>query len=308
MLNTLCTGSWLDSCAGRAGMIYNPLRGLGLNYLYPLSPFSPTTPNDDVDFKGIHEALPTDAKKLYLVDGGLTFNSPYPLLLRPQRGIDVYLSFDFSARPTDQTPPFKELLLAEKWANTNNLLFPPIESQVKEYAREPVRECYIFKHPRDPFCPTIIHFVIINNKFKKYKAPGKLRETDEEIAFGDFDIFDDPENPYSLYNFSYSPIQFDRMSQLMEFNTLDNLDVIKSTLADAVHRKRNTLPQPPVSLSDITKLKLKFRSRDVLNRFKAYVRTFSKDEINLSVTKCSPEKRAVSENSDDDEYLTPDEE
>ena len=46
-------------------------------------------------------------KKLYVVDGGLTFNSPYPLLLRPQRQVDIILSFDFSARPTDDTPPFK---------------------------------------------------------------------------------------------------------------------------------------------------------------------------------------------------------
>lgn len=304
MVNSLCTSSWLDTCAGRAGMIHNPLRGLGLNYLYPLSPFSPTTPNDDVDFKGIHEALPTDAKKLYLVDGGLTFNSPFPLLLRPQRGVDVYLSFDFSARPQDQTPPFKELLLAEKWAKTNNLLFPPIENQVKEYAKEPVRECYIFKHPRDPFCPTIIHFVIVNNKFRTYKAPGELRETAEETEFGDFDVFDDPENPYSLYNFNYSSLQFDRMSQLMEFNALDSLGVIKEVLADAVDRKRNTLPRPPVSLLDITKLKFKFRSKDAFKRFKAYVRTFSRDDVRKPVNRASQSSEV---GNSDDEYLTPEE-
>ena len=58
-------------------------------------------------FDGIFEMYPTSIKKLYVVDGGLSFNSPYPLLLRPQRGVDLILSFDFSARATDTTPPFK---------------------------------------------------------------------------------------------------------------------------------------------------------------------------------------------------------
>ena len=50
---------------------------------------------------------PTTMKKLYVVDGGLTFNSPYPLVLRPQREVDLILSFDFSARPSDTALPFK---------------------------------------------------------------------------------------------------------------------------------------------------------------------------------------------------------
>lgn len=59
------------------------------------------------DFDGIHELHPTNVKHLYMVDAGLTFNSPFPLVLRPQRAVDIILSFDFSARPGDQSPPFK---------------------------------------------------------------------------------------------------------------------------------------------------------------------------------------------------------
>ena len=58
-------------------------------------------------FKEIFDMHPTNLKRMYVVDGGLTFNSPYPLLLRPQRHVDLLLSFDFSARPSDSTPPFK---------------------------------------------------------------------------------------------------------------------------------------------------------------------------------------------------------
>lgn len=69
-------------------------------------------------FDGIFEMYPTSIKKLYVVDGGLSFNSPFPLLLRPQRGVDLILSFDFSARPTDTSPPFK---VRQEKANYNHI-------------------------------------------------------------------------------------------------------------------------------------------------------------------------------------------
>ena len=63
------------------------------------------------DFDGIFEMHPTTEKHLYVVDAGLTFNSPYPVVLRPQREVDIILSFDFSARPGDSSPPFKVFCL-----------------------------------------------------------------------------------------------------------------------------------------------------------------------------------------------------
>lgn len=47
------------------------------------------------------------SKKIHVVDSGLTYNLPYPLILRPQRTVDLIISFDFSARPSDSSPPFK---------------------------------------------------------------------------------------------------------------------------------------------------------------------------------------------------------
>jgi len=35
----------MDTVRGRAAMVYNPLRGLSLNYAYPLSPFTPVHDN-----------------------------------------------------------------------------------------------------------------------------------------------------------------------------------------------------------------------------------------------------------------------
>ena len=41
----------------------------------------------------------------------------------------------------------------------------------------------------------------------------------------DFDIFDDPESPFSTFNFQYSNKAFTQLHDLMEFNTLNNLEV-----------------------------------------------------------------------------------
>lgn len=69
----------------------------------------------------------------------------------------------------------QELLLAEKWAKMNKLPFPKIDPYV--FDREGLKECYVFK-PKNPDvekdCPTIIHFVLANINFRKYKAPGTL--------------------------------------------------------------------------------------------------------------------------------------
>ncbi len=54
---------------------------------------------------------------------------------------------------------------------------------------------------------------------------GVPRETEKEKELADFDIFDDPETPFSTFNFQYSNEAFTRLHDLMEFNTLNNLEV-----------------------------------------------------------------------------------
>lgn len=57
---------------------------------------------------------------------------------------------------------------------------------------------------------------------------GVPRNTDKDIEFADFDIFDDPASPYSTFNFQYSNQAFKRLHDLMEFNTLNNIEVSSS--------------------------------------------------------------------------------
>lgn len=54
---------------------------------------------------------------------------------------------------------------------------------------------------------------------------GVPRETEKEKDFADFDIFDDPESPFSTFNFQYTNDAYTRLHDLMEFNTLNNLEV-----------------------------------------------------------------------------------
>ncbi|XP_029542637.2 cytosolic phospholipase A2-like isoform X3 [Oncorhynchus nerka] len=203
---------------------------------------------DPDEFAGIYEPLDVKSKKIHVVDSGLTYNLPYPLILRPQRGVDLIISFDFSARPSDSSPPFKELLLAEKWARMNKLPFPKIDPKV--FDREGLKECYIFKPIKgERNCPTVIHFVLVNINFRMFKAPGVPRETEQEKKMADFDIFDDPETPYSTFNFQYSNQAFTQLHDLMEFNTLNNIEVIKEAIKESIMYRKENPSRCSVSLS-----------------------------------------------------------
>jgi phospholipase A2 len=72
-----------------------------------------------------------------------------------------------------------------------------------------------------------------------FHFPGVPRKTQSEKDFGNFDIFDDPEQPYSSFNFEYKPEAFERMHELMKFNTLLNMDLIKEKIGYYVGYRRN---------------------------------------------------------------------
>ncbi|XP_052790601.1 cytosolic phospholipase A2-like isoform X1 [Mya arenaria] len=306
----------LKTIDGRAATVHNFMRGLSLYKAYPFSPFTsldgkrkdddklnassyfsarlkamspkkktPGTIEETFEgqdqFDGIFEMYPTSIKKLYVVDGGLSFNSPYPLLLRPQRGVDIILSFDFSARKSDTTPPFKELLLAAEWASLNNVPFPKIDPSVVD--REGLKECYVFENKHDPRCPIVMHFVLVNITFRDYIKPGVRRRTAEEREYADFDIFDDPNKPYSTFNFKYSNKAFDRLSDLTEFNTCLCKDLILEKIKECVKRvhQYHTVKQRPIMLKDIKKLRLQ-RSKE--KQLELFVKSFDQDDGDFPLT------------------------
>ncbi|XP_065340646.1 cytosolic phospholipase A2-like [Cloeon dipterum] len=236
----LADSNLLEQRSKRAGLVFNPLRGLTTQQCFPMSPLSPTNADDAIDFKGFYEQTKSSAKRMLIVDAGLNINIPFPALLRPQRGVDMYLSFDFTNRDSDSTPPFKELKLSEQWARLNHLPFPPVAELATAYEKEEMREFYLFEDETDPLCPSILHFVLCNNQFRRCKAPGVPRSTESETKFADFAIFDDPDEVYSTFNFCYTAEQFNRLHELMEFNVRLALPDIKQQIKLAVDRKKKS--------------------------------------------------------------------
>lgn len=71
------------------------------------------------------------------------------------------------------------------------------------------------------------------------------RTTQEEKDFGDFDIFDDPERPYSTFNFRYEHVAFSRLARLAEFNTLLHVDDVKREIRNCIRsRRRHSIRRP----------------------------------------------------------------
>ncbi|CAB4028757.1 cytosolic phospholipase A2 [Paramuricea clavata] len=190
-----------------------------------------------------HDHATGKDKTICVVDSGIAFNSPFPAILRPERKVELILSFDFSQRDGgDKELPFKELLKAEQWAKDRGHPFPQIKGN--PVTEDPnIRECYVFENKDDAMCPMIVHFPIVNKTFREYLKPGVPRKTQSEKDFANFDIFDDPAQPYSSFTFQYKPETFERMHELMKFNTLLNMDLIKEKIGYYVGYRRNNLNQ-----------------------------------------------------------------
>ncbi|KAM9064650.1 cytosolic phospholipase A2 zeta isoform X1 [Sarcophilus harrisii] len=167
---------------------------------------------------------------LYLVDGGFAINSPFPLVLLPQRDVDVILSFDYSL-----DTPFAVLKLTEKYCQDRDIPFPRIELKHEDML-DP-QECYVFDDVEDPRVPIVVHFPLVNRTFQKYQAPGVERETQKEKDFADF-IIKDQEYIYGMMNFTYQPNEFDRLVELSRYNILNNAEAVRSALSRALQRRQ----------------------------------------------------------------------
>ncbi|XP_066573948.1 cytosolic phospholipase A2 gamma [Amia ocellicauda] len=100
--------------------------------------------------------LPSDLvqdEKIHLIDAGLSNNCGYPLVLRPERQVQIILSFDFSTGD-----PFKTVRQAAEYSKKNNIPFPFIPA-VSEKEKACPSDCYIY---RGKNTPTVMHFPLFN--------------------------------------------------------------------------------------------------------------------------------------------------
>ncbi|XP_077323544.1 cytosolic phospholipase A2 gamma-like isoform X3 [Lithobates pipiens] len=95
-----------------------------------------------------------DKKHIHLIDAGLEINTPYPLMLRPHRKVDLILSFDFSAGD-----PFETVKETVKYCKAHQIPFPEIAEE--SYESTPTKSCYIFEGDGNEK-PDVMHFPLFN--------------------------------------------------------------------------------------------------------------------------------------------------
>ncbi|KAK9397153.1 PLA2G4C: Cytosolic phospholipase A2 gamma [Crotalus adamanteus] len=96
----------------------------------------------------------TDKTDIQLADAGIVINSAYPLILRPERKVELILSFDFS-----EGDCFETIKKASRYCKENNLPFPEIDALNLDKDKENPEDCYIF---RGNGGPTVMHFPLFN--------------------------------------------------------------------------------------------------------------------------------------------------
>lgn len=207
---------------------HNFLRGLGLHRSY-------ADRREFVAWKKNH--LDSNANKLTpmcnhlrLMDTGFAINSPFPLILCPQRDVDLILSFSYS-----QSNPFEDLQMTEKYCKDRGIPFPRIKVHPKDL--EEPQECYLFADSEDPCSPIVLHFPLVNRTFRTHLSPGVKRQTAKERDFAEFS-FSGPDSSYSTLKLTYSPLEFKRLVQLTRYNVLNQAEQVRQALELALHRRQ----------------------------------------------------------------------
>uniref|UniRef100_A0A452GNW3 Phospholipase A2 n=1 Tax=Gopherus agassizii TaxID=38772 RepID=A0A452GNW3_9SAUR len=211
-----------------SGETFNFMQGLYLHRNY-------VNNRHFVAWKGTHlDAFPNQLTpmedSLYLVDGGFSINSPFPVVLQPERDVDVILSFNYS-----WDAPFEVLQLTQKYCEEQEIPFPQII--LSEEDEKKPKECYMFVDDENPKAPIVLHFPLVNDTFRKYKAPGIERESEDEKSFGDF-VIEGKDSPYRTLNFTFEPYDFDRLVEVNCYNVLNNKDILLTALNLALSRRK----------------------------------------------------------------------
>nr|XP_045013404.1 cytosolic phospholipase A2 epsilon isoform X2 [Jaculus jaculus] len=175
-------------------------------------------------------------KHLCLLDTAFFVNSSYAPLLRPERKADLIIHLSYCAG--SQTKPLKQTC---EYCTTQNIPFPSYMIQDDD---KNLKECYLIEQPQDqPDAPIVAFFPLINDTFRKYKAPG-VERSPEELELGELDIYG-PKSPYATKELTYTEAAFDKLVKLSEYNILNNKDKLLQALRLAVERKKRLKSQCP---------------------------------------------------------------
>ncbi|CAB1312596.1 unnamed protein product, partial [Coregonus sp. 'balchen'] len=202
--------------------IYNFMRGFFLHWNY----------NDNSNFT----AWKADST-FHLADSGFSINTGCPPVLRPERGVDVIMSLNYSWCE-DQ---FKVLKRTEVYCKDHSIPFPCIDFSSLE--GQPLKELYVFEDEKNPKAPIALHFPFVNISFKEFKAPGKhyqdhgvAREGEEEMKTGDVDV-NTSSSPYLTTHLTYAAKDFRALTDLTSYNIQNNKEKILQALRKVLERK-----------------------------------------------------------------------
>uniref|UniRef100_A0A8B9S5Q8 Phospholipase A2 n=1 Tax=Apteryx owenii TaxID=8824 RepID=A0A8B9S5Q8_APTOW len=220
-----------DVLTGRPTIAQYPnfLRGLQMHSKY-LESEGFSTWKDTVIDSLPNKLMETADDALSLVDTGFFINTSYPPLLRSQRKVDVILHLNYSGG--SQT----------LYITRQGIPFPKIE--ISEEDRENLKECYVFEDAESQQAPTVLFFPLVNDTFKRYKAPG-VERSPEEMAEGNVDV-SSILSPFTTREVCFSEENFDRLVKLTDYNVLNNENLIIRALHMAVARRKLTLEAQPL--------------------------------------------------------------
>uniref|UniRef100_A0A8B9F0N2 Phospholipase A2 n=1 Tax=Amazona collaria TaxID=241587 RepID=A0A8B9F0N2_9PSIT len=216
-----------DVLTGRPTIAQYPnfIRGLQMHSKY-LESEGFSTWKDTVIDSFPNKLMETADDKLSLVDTGFFINTSYPPLLRSKREVDVLLHLNYSGG--------SQTLRTERLGKCQGIPFPKIE--ISEEDRENLKECYVFEDADSPQAPTVLFFPLVNDTFKKYKAPG-VERSPEEVAEGKVDV-STILSPFTTREVCFSEENFDKLVKLTDYNVLNNEKLIIQALRLAVARRK----------------------------------------------------------------------
>lgn len=223
ILKALKTGLQFTPYVKKADKMYNDFR------LFPFTTFN---------FMQFVDGSPCTDNKVPIIDAGVDFNIPVPLLLRKERKVDVIIVFDASAPvftvDKNGTKKVDALVGAQQWAARNNCPFPDVINS-PEYQKivtldndgRTSQDIFIFKGTGT--APTIIYIPFLdnpankNNTFKVSECMGESCTNATHPGCG----------TCSTFNFGYDEKTIKGVRSFINniFNT-DNVKKIVQAIAD----------------------------------------------------------------------------
>ncbi|XP_026559761.1 cytosolic phospholipase A2 epsilon-like [Pseudonaja textilis] len=171
--------------------------------------------------------LMTSLEYLSLIDTAAYIDTSYAPLMKPERKVDVIIHLNYSSG--SQTTPLEK---ASRYFAKQGIPFPKIDLSREKN----LKECYVFEDATDSEAPIVVFFPLINDTFKKYKAPG-MKRGPTEMKQGEVDVTSLC-SPYEIKNFQYTKENFDKLIELTSYNIQNNKNLILQALQRAIERKK----------------------------------------------------------------------